>query len=315
MLEIGGHLINSEVSDIVNELRDELTGRNLLSTVKNDPDNIMVTCPFHKNGQEKKPSCGINKKTGVFNCFTCHEKGNLADFVGKCFGKDRDFGTIWIADRFLTVKTDERPELELDMARGKLPSKIHTYVPEMVLDQYRYYHQYMFDRKLDRRVISIFDVGYDKETDCITFPYRDATGQAVLVARRSVRGKWYHYPSGMKKPLYGAYEVSQHYPKTDTIYVCESQINCLTLWTHNIPAVALGGTGNIDVYRQLFSLPCRSLVLCLDPDDAGRRGQRMIQNASRNKIIYSVSYKDGRDINDLSWEEVEELLKTKHLGL
>ena len=37
-------------------------------------------CPFH---DDTKPSFGINLKTGLYNCFTCEEHGDIASFVSK----------------------------------------------------------------------------------------------------------------------------------------------------------------------------------------------------------------------------------------
>lgn len=53
------------------------TGILYLRTIKRTGNNIMVTCPFHKGGQERKPSCGIRitpddfSSIGTVHCFTC----------------------------------------------------------------------------------------------------------------------------------------------------------------------------------------------------------------------------------------------------
>lgn len=183
----------------------------------------------------------------------------------------------------------------------------------MVLEQYRYIHPYMYKRKMTDAIIELFDIGYDRESDCITFPVRDASGRALFVARRSVKDKWYSYPRGAEKPLYGLYEAYREYPNDTEVYITESMINCLTLWNYGIPAIALNGTGSKEQYERLKNIKYRTLVLCLDPDNAGRTGMNKIKNYCKNKIIKTVTYKDNRDINDLTRQEVQELLDTKHL--
>lgn len=61
-----------ELLDILETLQHELHNNNvnLLSKITDTPNNVMLSCPYHKGGQEKKPSAGIHKKTGEFHCFT-----------------------------------------------------------------------------------------------------------------------------------------------------------------------------------------------------------------------------------------------------
>ena len=44
---------------------------------KSGEGQILVRCPFHKGGQEKKPSFSVNVEEGLFHCFTCHESGTI----------------------------------------------------------------------------------------------------------------------------------------------------------------------------------------------------------------------------------------------
>lgn len=121
--------------------------------------------------------------------------------------------------------------------------------------------------------------GYDKETDCITFPVKDEKGNCLFIARRSVKGKYFNYPTNMKKPIYGLYELNllTNYPQE--VYICESIINALTLWTYGRYAVALNGTGTKYQIEQLKRMPCKEFILALDPDEAGKRGTDKLKKA------------------------------------
>lgn len=61
-----------DLGTILNELKTQLNlnGIHLLHSIKDAGDNIMVSCPYHKGGQERRPSAGIHKDTGTFHCFT-----------------------------------------------------------------------------------------------------------------------------------------------------------------------------------------------------------------------------------------------------
>ena len=315
MIKLNGTIYDTDIITILHDLHEQHP--NILNIIKDAGDNVMVQCPFHKGGQETKPSCGIHKETGVYNCFTCHENGTLTEFISYIFGKN-DFGIFgaeWLRRQYSIYSIENRPEIELSYNRKQLKKENHSFVPDMVLDQYRYTHTYMYKRKLTDEVIDLFDVGYDKETDTITFPVRDIYGNCLFVARRSVTGKYFNYPSGAEKPLYGVYEIGRSGGYQTSVWVTESMFNCLTLWTHGVQAIALNGTGSKQQLEELAKLPCRCITLALDPDAAGRSGMNKIKNYldKHGKLVYTVEYKDGRDINDLDSEECEELIKTWHL--
>ena len=63
MLKINDVYYEINLIDIINELKNQLSlqGINLFGRIKDLPKDLMVSCPFHKEGQEKKPSCR-NKK-------------------------------------------------------------------------------------------------------------------------------------------------------------------------------------------------------------------------------------------------------------
>ena len=92
---------------------------------------------------------------------------------------------------------------------------------------------------MNKEAIEIFDIGYDKNTNYITFPVRDKQGNCLFVARRNVKIKWFNYPNNVEKPIYGIYELYQlkEFPKE--IYITESMIDCVYLWTFKKYAVAL----------------------------------------------------------------------------
>ena len=159
-------------------------------------------------------------------------------------------------------------------------------------------------------IIEMFDVGYDKLHDCITFPVRNLQGETVFFNRRSVRSKFHQYGEDDPKTdfLYGQYELvayREYFGKPITqVFVTESVINCLTLWLMKIPAVALMGVGGGNQINLLKRLPCRNIVLALDPDNAGQTAQEKIyKQLKRSKVVRFLNYpnefyENKWDIND-----------------
>ena len=122
--------------------------------------------------------------------------------------------------------------------------------------------------------------------------------------------KFFHYPKEVTKPVYGLYEIKKVYGTNipNEIYICESMLDCLTLWTHHKVAVALNGLGTPYQFQQLLSLPTRKFILATDSDEAGMKARRKIANALKGRLITQVYMPQGKkDINECTYEEVENL--------
>ena len=300
----------TDLMSILDELRSQLSanGITLFHSMRDTPENIQVCCPYHKDGQERRPSAGIKKSDGIFHCFTCGETHTLQEMISHCFGRYDDvvgaFGWEWLLKNFLTVSIEERKSLDLDFARVGEEKKT-SYISDDELDKYRVYHPYMWKRKMTPGVVDIFDIGYDKDTKSITFPVRDIQGRCLFVARRSVVTKFFNYPAGVEKPVYGLYELSQLDTYPTEVIICESMIDAIYFWTVGKYAIALNGLGNELQFKQLKEMPCRKFILCTDSDDAGMKARARIRKNIRNKLITEYILPDGRkDANDCTQEEL-----------
>ena len=318
---------NCELSDILTELVNQLRANNipLIAKQRDSGDHIQITCPYHSNGLERKPSAGIRKSDGILHCFACGEVHSLPEVISHCFGHDEDFigtwGWTWLLKNFATVEVEERKDVELDFTRVNRSRRTDSvrstmdnrdadnirYVTEEELDKYRYTHPYMYQRGLTDEVIELFDIGFDRSSDTITFPVRDKYGNCLFIARRSVHTKYFNYPEGVEKPLYGLYELSRLEKFPDEIYICESMFDALTIWCYNKYAVALNGLGNELSIAQIRKLPCRKVILATDKDEAGRKARIRLRKELNNKIVTELDYRTypdhAKDMNDMTREE------------
>lgn len=327
MFYVNKNPILADELQVLNELKVQLELNGILrfAEFKVGPRNIQFNCPIHNDGQERKPSCGIstvNKEevpAGTVHCFTCGYTASLEQMISDCFGKDDDgaFGKEWLIKNFLTISIENRKDIILDLQRGN--NKItNNYITEEELDSYRYYHPYMYKRRLTDEVIEQFDVGYDNHFElkdkfgkvksvlrCLTFPVRDINGNTLFIARRSVDIKFFHYPEGIDKPVYGLYELPKDVKE---VIVCEGILDALTCWVYGKPAVCLLGLGTQKQYEQLKKLKCRKFIIALDPDEAGQKATIRLKKALHgNKLVTSYIIPEGKDINDLTKKEFENL--------
>lgn len=329
MIKLQDTIIQTETEDIINVLRAELAqkGMQRFSIVRHNGENLQSNCPFHKGGQERKPSFGINGEKDKCHCFACGWSGSIEEMISEIFGymDDGKYGKRWLIKRFNTIEIETRPNIMEGFNDRDISNNWNTFnsgrhrvsgiqsdrhfITEEELDKYRYIHPYMYERKMDDRVIEIFDVGYDKETECITFPIRDKNGNCLFIARRSVNTKFFSYPRGVEKPLYGLYELYQldEFPKE--IYICESMIDAITIWTHcDKYAVALNGLGNDLQFSQLNDMPNRTFILATDNDSAGIKARIRLKKYITNKIIKEIILPSNRkDINECTYNEFENI--------
>lgn len=312
------YIIDTSVLDILKMLRSEtaLNGDMFLRDIKESGhSSVMVTCPFHKKHAEKKPACGVflqdqasGWKEGQFHCFACGATGDLPKLVSACFhSSDVCFGEEWLIERFGNTyieKIDYLPEIKLEK---EVVSK--TYLNEDILRQYDFYHPYMWYRKLSKDVVDRFRVGYDKERDAITFPVYDEKHNLVMVTARSVNSKRFWIPPNVDKPVYLLYDILERNVKT--VYVAESQINALTLRTYGLDSVALFGTGSDHQYDILRKSGIRNYILLFDGDEAGQRGAlRFRKNMPEDIFITDVRLPAGKDVNDLKYEELMNIISS-----
>lgn len=319
MIKVNNTYITASVEEIVGLLKTHLSlmGINLLNQIRPGRDNIQVTCPIHNNGQERKPSCGIRtteeqgKEVGSVHCFTCGYTASLPVFISNCFGK-RDggkYGQKWLLKHFSGIDgvSDRKPII--DLSRGKISQNTDkTYISEEELESYRYIHPYMYKRGLTDEIIEKYDIGYDKNTDCITMPIRDESGRTLFFCRRSVKSKFFSYPEGVEKPIYGIYELPKDCKE---LVVCESVFNTLTCVKYGKPSIALLGLGTHEQLTQLNKLPTRLFILATDKDDAGKNARIKIRKYLKNKIVREFDYSSYpqhcNDINDMTEEEFNNL--------
>lgn len=317
-----------------------------LEPIRQTGNYMTCRCPFHGGGHEKKPSFGIllvdeyrggqHYPAGFGHCFSCQYAKPLDKLVAdilRLHSVQAD-AVEWLKQNIpgfdpSAGMTDEDmlipPNLmgaviskyAIDYTRS-LTSPTTEYVSEEELAKYRFTVPYMYERKLTDAVIEEYDVGFDinwippgrkKPVPCITFPVRDEQGRTLFFCRRSVEGKLYNYPVGVTKPVFGL----DRLPKDcKSIIICESIINALTARVYGYNAVALMGTGNSYQTTQLRRLGAREFILCFDGDDAGKKASNKWKNNLKDiAMIWTIHMPDGKDLNDCTKEEFDQLYKER----
>ena len=149
LLRVKNRVITEPIINILHQVKRELDNGKL-KQILNKGNNLMINCPCHKDGLERKPSCSVLATTsdeelepGFAHCFTCGYNAPFTQVITDLFNEeDISFGEDWLVERFGTtmVSTVELlPEITLNK---KVDQK--TFLDESILTEFDYYHDYMW---------------------------------------------------------------------------------------------------------------------------------------------------------------------------
>lgn len=273
-------------------------------------NNIMITCPYHSNGQESKPSMGIaidDAKTqkGLCHCFTCNTVVPFDVYISNVFGfdDDGDFGRKWLAQHYY-VYNDERQAIEIipkEIERSSTYEEFSSYQPS-------YNNEYLLGRGIHPYTMQWFDIR-DDGNGSVVFPVVDRHGIYQFMQKRAISYKGFFNDVNADKSshLYGLYQIlSQLDTDTKPIYIVESIIDALYLWSKGYLAVAIMQAHiSEEQVNLLRRLPNRYFIVATDNDSAGDRGAELIKRNLPDKILSRVVFPAGtKDINDFTDEQM-----------
>lgn len=254
----------------------------------------MVTCPFHNGGKERKPSFGIHTEDGTCHCFTCGWKGSIHQLAEELTGEKH-----WVIQHTkYNQNMKRRPPIKL---RGKHKRYLDIrYVQALTQNNTRAI-QYLQSRGIKPH--KLFDIGYNKDHDSLVLFIRDLNGNYVYIKERSLTGKRFYNTEDSDKSnyLFGLYECTLVGAKE--VWLCESEIDALTIWFRGGYAVAIGSaTLSEEQVKQLHQAGIRCLVDGLDRDIAGRQG--WLQAKELFPMTRDTQWGvNKKDINELTTEE------------
>jgi len=313
------------VEQVLSDIKRELFGTGLLKDMNNTGSDMMITCPFHKNGRENSPSCGVllREKTvrdkryeaGTVHCYTCGYTADLPQFVADVLGLSNSVaGFKWLVSRY-TYSTNDREPLELNLYRGQ--EQKSSYMDEEEAE--RLHREllsnseaidYLHKRKLSQRLIEAYKLGYDPADKTVLFPVRDMEGRIAFYKGRSLVGKHFYNAKGIDKTslVFGLYElceglIGKQATAHSTIWITESEIDALSLISQGEFAVAIMGSHiSEEQCKELERSPFRKFIIATDNDEAGRKGASQIKQMLIPKGFRFTNLKwhtGVKDINDL----------------
>lgn len=315
-LIINNKLIATDIKTILEQLRKE-TGYRYFRQIDNKGNNYRVTCCCHKNGAENRPSANIycgdspDVEYGFFNCFTCGIKWPLHKVVAHCFDESEEFGKEWLVERFGDIFV----EYEEQLTDISLEPEKELFLDEAILENYNYYHPYMWKRGLSQEVVDRFKVGYNPKSNALTFPVWDIKGNLKMVTERSVTSKNFFIPGNVEKPVY-LLNFMKNDPNISAILVTEGQLDALTAQSWGYACVATMGSPSDKQIATINKSGIRHIIAAFDNDYYGKQFAKKLQQKLKPDILFDEfdwSNFKVKDINDLKESEFDQIME--NMGL
>jgi DNA primase len=269
-----------------------------------------MRCPFHKGGNESKPSFSINVDLGIFNCFTCKESGGIPKLL-HLLGLSRDQVDAEIKDIKADLEDNRNRLAWKRRAQWRMadPFQAETILDEVTIRPYHLCPTKLVEHGFDPRWLQYMEVGFDRVNNRITYPIRDLySNLSGVVGGSALAGQWPKYKvyEGRREdPIskriipcdygpefdekYPNYQFHNHYHiwNYDRVYprlfftkeedqaliVVEGFKACLWLLQNGYwNTVALMGSSMSDRQFDLLQRLRVNIILFLDNDDAGVKG-------------------------------------------
>ena len=279
---------------------------------KSGADHVFVMCPHPDHADYSRENCSVSISKSVFNCFACGAKGHLS----------RALKWKRAPDFIISAVSSASPK---PLANKGLPL-VERYLDDDLLFAYANEPQAWIEEGFCPRVLAEHSIGHDHYLNRITIPIRSIDGKLVAISGRNLsnverQGKYKVYKSelGDFQPVNYQPRVHDHLWRAnllahsaDPLIIVEGYKAALWLVQCGLTStVAIMGSKMSDAQANLARQISDEVLLMLDMDEAGRRGQHLsaIKLYSLGVNVKCVQYaKDVRQPDDLTLEEVHSSL-------
>ncbi len=303
-----------------------------LQNVAVSSKEVSAYCPFHVAKHLSGRSFGISRETGLWNCFACHETGNLRTFLQAIGASHQQMDTQY---KHLLEEAARAAPKRLDPLRPNILSR--DPLPESLLGIFHAIPLALEREGFTERTLAKFDVGFDTHHMRITYPLRDMMGRLVGISGRAVnydhntlRYKLYdreYVVWGLPERLGAAAErkavlwnADRLFPSLrDVLYppvvVVEGFKACMWLDQAGVKnVVALLGSYMSEEQQWILEVMGAQVYLMLDNNEAGQKGTEHIgKRLAKGLDVRVVEYRPGileAQPSDLTVDEINDAVGT-----
>jgi len=280
-------------------------------------DQLQGCCPIHRG--QRNDSFRAHLTKNIFQCFACHARGNVLDFVAameQCSIREAALRLQqWFGVRvpglrlYPAAASRQQRELVRKEEGSNLPLRF-------ALTGVESNHPYLAQRGIDPDTAAQFGVGFypgpGLMSGRIVIPIRNRHGQLVAYAGRALddRPPKYKLPVGFRKALELFNLQRAVAAGGKTVIVVEGYFDCLRVHQAGFPAVvALMGSSLSAAQESALLCHFERIVLMLDGDVAGRTASQAIAVQFSNRhSVQEIQLPDGSQPDQLSSSTIRHLL-------
>ncbi|MEW4131933.1 toprim domain-containing protein [Bacillus thuringiensis] len=254
---------------------------------------------------ETHPSFSINLETGLWIDFSSnndlYSKGGIVRLLSYLREETEEETENYLLDKYTIDFSDiDKLELGLNFEADEKPPRIIS------LEEYQPYafrSPYLAGRGINEKVQLAFKVGFDRKSNAIALPWHDWKGNMVNIKFRSTKSKQFYYFDGgqqLRFHVYGLHMIHRY--KYTRVWIVESEIDALYLWSHGIPAVAIGGSKlPKEKIKRLKLSPIKELVIATDNDPVGWGvKQKLIETFTGTFHLEDIVFPHNcKDVNEI----------------
>ena len=262
-------------------------------------DEVMLHCLFgdcDDNSRSHEAHLYINTLTGAYYCQKCGARGNKITLA-------QHFGD-W--ERIEAEKPSQRP--------AKTPKKAHAAAKKYHEALSQSVREYLVGRGLSDVTIELFQLGqcHMYGFDWISIPVRGGSGEIEFLKLRRMPNDegnptkyrtWSPDDSDEGSALYGGNII--HSKKYEEVMIVEGEFDAMMAYQNELlPTVtSTAGASTFKPEWLRYFEHVRTVWLCLDNDDVGRKGaehiKEMLQEFNPNISIMQINLPDGvKDLTD-----------------
>jgi DNA primase len=274
-------------------------------TIENEVEtDFIMYCPFHPNN--RTPAGEVDKRSGMFFCFSCHKIADFVEFVTHTSGR-----TYFEAVRFIKSKESES-DISQEITKSLTKEPEFVMFDELIIKRLSVQAlespramRYYLGRSITEESIKKFSLGFSEKQDMLTIPVHAPDGMPVGFVGRSVEGKDFKNTPGLPKSkvLFNLHRVKT----ADRVYVVESSFDAIRLDQCGLPAVATLGSNVSNIQIEILQKYFNNIIVIADNDEAGENMKtKLVKKLGSRITVVSLDNK-YKDIGDLSDDDIKKL--------
>ena len=285
------------------QIKRVLTG--IGTSIEGEVDSdYLIFCPYH--GNYRTPAGEIDKRSGTFYCFSCHQVSELHEFVMHVSGR-----TYFESARYVKQREQET-SIEREVERQLEEKPVYLQFDDLLVKRLNVQAlgspramRYFNGRLITEESVKKFSLGYSEKQDMVTIPVASPDGMTVGFVGRSVEGKDFKNTPGLPKSkvLFNLHRVKN----SRQVYVVESSFDAIRLDQCGMPALATLGANVSSIQIGLLQKYFSDIIVVADNDEAGGNMKQRLMDKLGNRVSIVQLDEKYKDIGDMSDEAIGEI--------